>query len=349
MLGSCSYGCSPSRSRARPTTSCSAVAQATEELGFDAFFRSDHYLRDGRGDGLPGPDRRLGDAGRRWRARRPADPARHAGDVGDVPAARARWRSAVAQVDAMSGGRVELGLGAGWYDAEHRAYGIPFPHARRAVRPAGGAAADHHRAVGRRRSARRSPSTGTHYTLADSPALPKPVQQPRPPIIIGGHGRASARRALAAQYADEFNIPFPDSVDDAAAQFDRVRAACEDVGRDPATPALLGRAGALLRPRRRGGASGGPRRSARTPTSSRGHGLAGTVGRGGRQDRASTPTPARSGIYLQTARPRRPRPPRAGRRRGGAPSRLTRLGTAVSSGPGRADALVNGDCGGRAP
>ena len=103
-----------------------AVAQTAEALGFDGFFRSDHYLRMGDGSGLPGPDRHVGHP----RRHRPRD--QHA-------SGSARWSCsatfrlpgplavAVAQVDEMSGGRVELGLGAGWYDDEHTAYGIPFP------------------------------------------------------------------------------------------------------------------------------------------------------------------------------------------------------------------------------
>ena len=97
----------------------------------------------------------------------------------------------------MSGGRVELGLGAGWYDAEHAAYGIPFPPTGDPLRDARGAARDPHRACGRRPTASASTSTGTHYQVVDSPALPKPVQRPRPPIIIGGvrhQAHASPRR-----------------------------------------------------------------------------------------------------------------------------------------------------------
>src|SRR5690348_650721 len=101
------------------------VARATEDLGFDAFFRSDHYLVMGDGDGMPGPT----DA---WvtLAGLARDTSRiRLGTL--LTAATFRLPGplaiAVAEVDAMSGGRVELGLGAGWYDAEHQAYGIPFP------------------------------------------------------------------------------------------------------------------------------------------------------------------------------------------------------------------------------
>jgi alkanesulfonate monooxygenase len=205
------------------------VARATEAGGFDALFRSDHYLTMG-GDGLPGPT----DA---WATL--AGLARETSRIrlGTlVTSATFRLPGilaiTVAQVDAMSGGRTELGLGAGWYEAEHTAYGIPFPPT--AVRferleeqlsvitglwatPAGETYS----------------FAGKHYQLSDSPALPKTVQQPHPPLIIGGGG---ARRtpALAARFADEFNMPFA-SLADTEAQFARVRAACESAGRDPAT------------------------------------------------------------------------------------------------------------------
>ena len=128
-----------------------------------------------------------------------------------VSSATFRWPGVlaitVAQVDAMSGGRVELGLGTGWYDGEHTAYGIPFPAAGRAFRAPRGAAGDPHRTVGHagRREVLLLPGRTT--TLADSPALPKPFQHPHPPLILGGAGAKRTPR-LAATYADEFNVPF---------------------------------------------------------------------------------------------------------------------------------------------
>jgi F420-dependent oxidoreductase-like protein len=202
------------------------VAEATEELGFDAFFRSDHYLKMAEADGLPGPS----DA---WvtLAGLARDTTRiRLGTL--VTAATFRLPGplaiTVAGVDDMSGGRVELGLGAGWYDEEHTAYGIPFP------------------ALGERferleeqleivtglwetPAGKTYSFEGAHYTLTDSPALPKPVQRPRPPIIIGGVGAKRTPR-LAARYADEYNVPFH-SLEDTGAAFDRVRAACVNGGR----------------------------------------------------------------------------------------------------------------------
>jgi len=206
-----------------------AVAQATERLGFDAFFRSDHYLRFGGGSGEPGPS----DA---WTtlAGLAAETSRiRLGTL--VSSATFRYPGplaiAVACVDEISGGRVELGLGAGWYEAEHAAYGIPFP-------PLGERfdRLDEQLAIitGLWATApgEKFSYQGTHFQLTDSPALPKPVQRPRPPVIIGGYGPRRTP-ALAARYADEYNIAFS-SVDVAAAQFGRVREACAAAGRKPA-------------------------------------------------------------------------------------------------------------------
>jgi F420-dependent oxidoreductase-like protein len=207
------------------------VARTAEDGGFDAFFRSDHYLVMGDGDGQPGPT----DA---W--------VTLAGLARDTSRIRlgtlltcATFRLpgplaiAVAQVDAMSGGRVELGLGAGWYDAEHTAYGVPFPplgeRFERLTEQLEIVTGLWDAAPGSTYS-----FSGKHYSLVDSPALPKPAQRPHPPVIVGGHGRVRTPR-LAARFADEYNLPFPDSVAKAARQFDRVREACTAAGRDPAS------------------------------------------------------------------------------------------------------------------
>ncbi|HET6876212.1 MAG TPA: TIGR03560 family F420-dependent LLM class oxidoreductase [Jatrophihabitans sp.] len=203
------------------------VAQATERLGFDAFFRSDHYLKMGDVDGLPGPtDAWLTLAG----LARDTDRIRLGTLVSPVtfrlPGPLA---ISVAQVDQMSGGRVELGLGAGWFAAEHAAYGIPYPgNAERFDRFA--------EQVEIVDGLLRTPPgetysfAGHHYHLTDSPALPKPVQKPRPPLILGGAGRRRGAR-LAARFADEFNVAFS-SVSETAEIFGRVRAAADDAGRD---------------------------------------------------------------------------------------------------------------------
>ena len=205
------------------------MAKAAEAAGFDAFFRSDHFLTMG-GDGLPGPTDAwvtLGGIARETERIR----------LGTLLTSATFRRPGllavqVAQVDAMSGGRVELGLGAGWYEEEHKAYGVPFP-------PLGERFERLEEQFAIIRGLWETPEgatfdfTGAHYRLEDSPALPKPVQRPHPPIIAGGGGPKRTPR-LAATYADEFNLPFC-SPSDTAAQYARVRAACEDRGRDPAT------------------------------------------------------------------------------------------------------------------
>jgi F420-dependent oxidoreductase-like protein len=202
------------------------VARAAEDLGFDAFFRSDHYLKMGDVSGLPGPTEA-------WTTL--AGLARETSRIrlGTlVSAATFRLPGplaiTVAQVDQMSGGRVELGIGTGWYAAEHAAYGIPFPPlSERFERyeeqlevitglwdiPEGASFS----------------FQGKHYPVIDSPALPKPVQRPRPPVIIGGTGARRTPR-LAAKFADEYNVPFA-GLDDTAAAFGRVREACAAAGR----------------------------------------------------------------------------------------------------------------------
>ncbi len=200
-------------------------ASAAERLGFDGWFRSDHYLAMGDGDPLPGPtDAWTTLAGLARETRRI-----RLGTL--VSSATFRHPSVlaiqVAQVDDMSGGRVELGLGTGWFAEEHEAYGIPFPAKRFGMleeqlevvtglwsTPVG----EHY------------DFAGEHYRLAHSPALPKPAQA-GVPIIIGGSG-PKRTPAIAARFASEFNIGFRDeSV--VADMFDRVRRACSDIDRDP--------------------------------------------------------------------------------------------------------------------
>src|SRR5262249_13358758 len=136
----------------------------------------------------------------------------------------------VAQVDQMSGGRVELGIGAGWYDAEHAAYAIPFP-------PTGERFDRLEDTLEILTGLWATPDGGTfsyaghHHAVTDSPGLPKPAQRPGPPIIIGGKG-AKRTPALTARYAAEFNLPFVGQ-DVTKDQIARVRAACEELGRDP--------------------------------------------------------------------------------------------------------------------
>ena len=242
-----------------------AVACAAEDAGYDAFFRSDHYLLMGDGDGLPGPtDAWVTLAGLARETVRIRLGTLVTAATFRLPGVLAL---SVAQVDAMSGGRIELGLGAGWYEAEHTAYGIPFPPlAERFDR------LEEQLQVVTGLWDADGPFTfeGQHYRLVDSPALPKPVQRPHPPLIVGGRGRRRTPR-LAATYADEFNLPFS-SVEDTAAQFGRVREACELTGRSLVLSAAqiicCGRDEAEVR--RRAAAIG------REPDELRANGLAGT-------------------------------------------------------------------------
>ncbi|MBT0567632.1 TIGR03560 family F420-dependent LLM class oxidoreductase [Williamsia sp. CHRR-6] len=202
-----------------------AVARTAEAAGFTGFFRSDHYLAMHAGDG-PGP----GDA---WITL--AGLARETSSIrlGTlVTSATFRLPGptaiSVAGVDAMSGGRVEFGIGAGWFEAEHTAYGIPFPSLGgrfdRLEEYLAVVTGLWSTPVGDRFA-----FDGKHFQLSDSPALPKPIQQPGPPIIIGGGGKKRTP-ALAARYASEFNVPWA-TPEDSAPLFRRVEAACVGVDR----------------------------------------------------------------------------------------------------------------------
>jgi F420-dependent oxidoreductase-like protein len=201
------------------------VAQAAERLGFDAFFRSDHFLSMGRAGVLPGPtDSWVTLAGLARETSRI-----RLGTL--VTSATFRYPGMlavqVAQVDQMSGGRVELGLGAGWFEAEHAAYGVPFPAKRFGLLEE---QLELITGMWNTPEGKSFEFTGEHYTVTDSPALPKPAQAPVP-VIIGGNGPRRTP-ALAARFAHEYNTSFPAKAD-IPERFAIVRQACEDIGRDP--------------------------------------------------------------------------------------------------------------------
>jgi F420-dependent oxidoreductase-like protein len=205
-----------------------ALALAAEEGGFGAFFRSDHYLKMGEVTGLPGPsDAWITLAGLARDTNRIRLGTLLTAATFRLPGPLA---ITVAEVDAMSGGRVELGLGAGWYEQEHAAYGIPFPSLGERFERL-----EEQLAIITGLWATDVGATfdfaGKHYSLSDCPALPKPVQTPRPPIIIGGHGRKITPR-LAAAFADEFNVPFA-AYEVCKSQYSFVGEACEAIDRDP--------------------------------------------------------------------------------------------------------------------
>lgn len=203
-----------------------SVAKAAEDLGFDAFFRSDHYTKMGNVSGEPGPTDSwvtLGALARETSRIRlgtlvTAGTFRYPGPLA----------ISVAQVDQMSGGRVDFGIGTGWFEEEHVHYGIPFPslnerfeRLEEQIRIVTG--------LWGTPDGETFSFAGKHYTLKDSPALPKPAQAGGPPVILGGFGPKRTPR-LAAAYADEYNVPFH-QVEDTGGAFDRVRAACRDAGR----------------------------------------------------------------------------------------------------------------------
>jgi F420-dependent oxidoreductase-like protein len=202
------------------------LAQAAEELGFDGFFRSDHYLHTSEGDPGLGPS----DA---WTtlAGLARDTTRiKLGTL--VSSVTYRYPGIlavqVAGVDEMSNGRAELGLGTGWYAREHEAYGIPFPAGRfdlleEQLQILTG--------LWTTPPDQRFSFDGEHYRLVNAPPFPRPVQQPHPPIIIGGGGPRRTPN-LAARFAAEYNTGFGDLAT-TGERFERVRAACVEVGRAP--------------------------------------------------------------------------------------------------------------------
>jgi F420-dependent oxidoreductase-like protein len=214
------------------------LARLAESLGFEALFRSDHYRS------FPGPaDQPTTDAWavlagiaretERIRLGTLVSPVtfRHPGSFAKV----------VTTVDEMSGGRVEVGVGAGWNDPEHSQLGLPFPEITKRAdlmedelqilhglweEPDGWSFA------------------GKQVSIVDAGFHPKPVQRPRPPIIVGGEGSPRSLR-LAARYADEYNIS-SSGPDRCAETFGRLDAECKRIGRDPATLRRSVMAGLLM-------------------------------------------------------------------------------------------------------
>jgi F420-dependent oxidoreductase-like protein len=216
-------------------------ARLAEQFGYDGFFLSDHYVPF-VGDGEPGPTdvwTTLAGLARETSRIRLGSLVtsvtfRHPGSLAII----------VAQVDTMSQGRIEFGLGAGYLEPEHLAYGIPFPPVgERFDRLA--EALELITGLWKSPSGQRYSFTGKCYQLLDSPALPKPWQRPGPPIILGGTGRKRTP-ALAGRFADEFNLqtsrrraPLDQhrselKSQDVAQQMDLVRTAAQAIGRNPA-------------------------------------------------------------------------------------------------------------------
>jgi F420-dependent oxidoreductase-like protein len=203
-----------------------ALADACEEHGVDTLFRSDHYISQS--------DETRNVAHDAWTtlAALAARTARLRLGTLVSPAtfrAPALLANAAATVDHVSGGRIELGLGAGWMEREHRAFGFPFPETSIRVQ----LLAEQIEIVHRLWTEDRVDFRGRHYVLEDAPGLPKPLQEPHPPLLVGGGGTRGTADP-AARFADEYNTVFA-SPEDFAAVRGKVAAACERVGRDPAT------------------------------------------------------------------------------------------------------------------
>ena len=311
VLDPCAWSSSPNPSRARATTTCGGSPSSPRRPGFDGFFRSDHYVAMG-GDGLPGPTDAWVTLAGAGRADIP-DPARHAGHLGDVPPARpAGDQRGPGRRDERRPGRA----GAG------RRLVRGGAHRRTGSRSRRSASAS----TGSRSSSRSStacgtapggatPSTGKHYQLRTRPALPKPVQSPRPPIIVGGAGKKRTP-ALAARFADEFNTPFAKLEDVAALVRPGPRPASAAIGRRRA-PGLLGGGGPVRGPTTTRRCAAGRRRSAGTWRDARG---------GRSPARSSAPAGREVCSQRRSARLRRGR-------LGGAPATLVAAGSLVRWSP----------------
>ncbi len=215
-----------------------ALARRAEAAGFEGFFRSDHY------ESFPGPaGRPTTDA---WAVlaglARETTTIRLGALVSPVTVRQPGHLAKTATtVDEMSGGRLEVGLGAGWNESEHRRHGFPFP-------PIGERADMLEEQLAILHGLWEEPDgwsfEGRHYRIEDAVFAPKPVQRPHPPIIVGGEGSPRSLR-IAARYADEFNVTSsgPARVAD---RFERLAAACAAIGRDPATMRRSAMVGTLV-------------------------------------------------------------------------------------------------------
>jgi F420-dependent oxidoreductase-like protein len=177
-----------------------ALAEACEDHGIETLFRSDHYISQGDEDANVAHDAWTTIAALAARTTR----LRFGTLVSPVTfRAPALLANAAATADHVSGGRIELGIGAGWMEREHRAFGFPFPETPVRVQMF----AEQLEIVHRLWTEERVDFRGRHYTLEDAPGLPRPVQKPRPPILVGGSGgRGTVEPAL--RFADEYNTPF---------------------------------------------------------------------------------------------------------------------------------------------
>jgi F420-dependent oxidoreductase-like protein len=199
-----------------------ALADACEEHGVETLFRSDHYISQSNESGNVAHDAWTTLAGLAARTTTLRFGTLVSPATFRLPGLLA---NAAATVDHISGGRIELGLGAGWMEREHHAYGFPFPET--ATRLA--MFAEQLEILYRLWTEERVDFHGSHYTLEDAPAQPKPIQQPHPPLLVGGSGTRGTAEP-AARFADEYNTPFA-SPEDFAQIRAKVEHACESTGR----------------------------------------------------------------------------------------------------------------------
>jgi F420-dependent oxidoreductase-like protein len=199
-----------------------ALADACEEHGVETLFRSDHYISQSNESGNVAHDAWATLAGLAARTTTLRFGTLVSPATFRLPGLLA---NVAATVDHISGGRIELGLGAGWMEREHRAYGFPFPDT--ATRLA--MFAEQLEIVYRLWTEERVDFRGTHYTLEAAPAQPKPLQQPHPPLLVGGSGTRGTAEP-AARFADEYNTPFA-SPEEFARIRAKVQSACQRTGR----------------------------------------------------------------------------------------------------------------------
>jgi F420-dependent oxidoreductase-like protein len=203
-----------------------ALADTCERVGIETLFRSDHYL-----SGSNPHEREAHDAWTTIAGLAARTSTLRFGTLVSPVTFRhpSLLANAVTTADHISGGRVELGLGAGWMDQEHEAFGFPFPPLRVRLEQL----AEQLEIVHRLWTEEHVSFEGSHYRLVDCPALPKPLQDPHPPLLVGGRAKPGTA-GPAARWADEYNV-IAGSIEEYAEARRSLDRACRSAGRDPGT------------------------------------------------------------------------------------------------------------------